>query len=128
MKATLKNTTHFMKDGNSMDSTQLGRIIKICRESGVSSLSIDEGKVHVYFFDPLVKTKDTQDSVTPSQYMESVLGKVDTKIDSVEINDDADSMLHLTDPAAWEREQMDQYKAPSVADSGVQDDEDLEDV
>jgi hypothetical protein len=120
-----------MKDGIKMDSTQLGRIIKICRESGVKSLSIDEGKVNIYFFENLVKTKgadEAQDSVTPSQYMESVLGKVDTKIDSIEINDDADSMLHLTDPAAWEREQMDQYKTPSVADSGVQDDEDLEDV
>jgi hypothetical protein len=106
-----------------MDLTKLGKLIEKCSEAGVRKLKLGELEVD---FD----AKDDEESVTQipvhplDERVKIITSNEESSLRGEEDKDFEDEMLHLTDPAAWQRRMLDpENDEDSVAVGGDEESE-----
>lgn len=106
-----------------LDLSKLAKLIKSCRESGVSILKLGSG-IEVYFSN---NNQEVEAEKVEIQALPEISDPVFSPEQLQAIRDEQeafdDEMLHITDPAAWQRSLLDSDAKASTTGGG---DEEME--
>jgi hypothetical protein len=98
-----------------IDLGKLGRLIEKCQASGVSRLKIDQ--VEVTFGESSPPEEKVVQGAAPVEFTPEQIEEI-KKAERKEEQDFDDEMLHITDPVAWQKSQLDPEGEPSEAVGG----------